>query len=107
MNRTIKEATVKRGHYNRHAQLTVHPHDFIDACSYGPRLKTLKGLTPFEHICKIWTIEPDRFILNTTHQMQGLKHLVHARTGVRSFIPVWFAQFSLENLSRIFARKLF
>jgi len=33
MNRTIKEATVRRYHYAR-------------------RLKTLRGLTPYEFICK-------------------------------------------------------
>ena len=48
MNRTIKEATVKRYHYDSHAQLTAHLHDFIDAYNYGRRLKTLKGLTPLE-----------------------------------------------------------
>ena len=36
------------------------------------RLKTLGGLTPYEYICKIWTSEPDRFILNPIHQMPGL-----------------------------------
>lgn len=71
MNRTIKEATVKRYHYDSHAQLAAHLHDFIDAYNYGLRLKTLKGLTPFEYICKRWTIEPQRFTLNPTHQMPG------------------------------------
>ncbi len=46
MNRTIKEATVKRYHYDSHAQLTAHLHDFINAYNYGRRLKTLRGLTP-------------------------------------------------------------
>lgn len=72
MNRTIKEATVKRHHYDSHAPLTAHLHDFIDAYNYGGRLKTLKGLTPFEYICKIWTSEPDRFTLNPAHQLPGL-----------------------------------
>ena len=71
MNRTIKEATVKRYHYDSHAQLTAHLHDFIDAYNYGRRLKTLKGLTPFEYICKCWTTEPERFNLNPHHQMPG------------------------------------
>jgi hypothetical protein len=31
MNRTIKEATVKRYHYDSQAQLTAHLHDFINA----------------------------------------------------------------------------
>ncbi|MES0060827.1 hypothetical protein NKJ79_13705, partial [Mesorhizobium sp. M0041] len=34
--------------------------------------KTLKGLTPFEYICKIWTKEPERFRLDPTHQTLGL-----------------------------------
>ena len=64
-------ATVKRYHHDSHAQLAAHLHDFIDAYNYGRRLKTLKGLTPFEYICKMWTIERDRFTLNPTHQMPG------------------------------------
>jgi transposase InsO family protein len=51
MNRTIKEATVKRFHYDQHAQLEMHLSDFINAYNYGRRLKTLKGLTPYEYIC--------------------------------------------------------
>ena len=71
MNRTIKEATVKRYHYDSHAQLTAHLHDFINAYNYGRRLKTLRGLTPYEYICKCWTNEPERFSLNPHHQMPG------------------------------------
>jgi transposase InsO family protein len=70
MNRTIKEATGKRFHYDNHAQLETHLADFISAYNFGRRLKTLKGLTPYEYICKIWTTEPERFRLN--HQMPGL-----------------------------------
>ncbi|MGB3833567.1 MAG: IS481 family transposase, partial [Mesorhizobium sp.] len=40
--------------------------------NFGRRLKTLKGLTPYEFICKRWTIEPERFNLNPIHQMPGL-----------------------------------
>lgn len=72
MNRTIKEATVKRFHYDDHDQLTVHLADFIGAYNFGRRLKTLRGLTPYEYICKIWTTEPDRFTLTPIHQMPGL-----------------------------------
>ena len=48
--------------------------NFINACNFGRRLKlkTLKGLTPHEVICKQWTIEPERFTLNPIHQMPGL-----------------------------------
>jgi len=72
MNRTIKEATVKRYYYDNHDQLRSHLGDFIDAYNYARRLKTLKGLTPYEYICKIWTKEPKRFSVNPTHQSLGL-----------------------------------
>ncbi len=71
MNRTIKEATVKRFHYDTHDQLRRHLGEFIDTHNFGRRLKTLKG-PPYEAICKIWTHEPKRFTLNPLHQMPGL-----------------------------------
>lgn len=72
MNRTIKEATVKRFHYESHDRLRQHLGDFLDAYNFARRLKTLAGLTPYEFICKTWTSEPERFILDPTHQMPGL-----------------------------------
>jgi transposase InsO family protein len=72
MNRTIKEATVKRFHYDSHDQLRTHLADFIAAYNFARRLKTLSGLTPYEYIAKIWMSEPDRFIVNPIHQMPGL-----------------------------------
>lgn len=72
MNRTIKDATVKRFHYEDHAQLCRHLVDFIDAYNFARLLKTLKALTPYEFICKKWTSEPERFKLDPIHQMPGL-----------------------------------
>jgi len=72
MNRTIKEATVKRFHYDDHQQFETHLCDFVSAYTFARRLKTLKGLTPYEFICKQWTSEPERFKLNPIHQMPGL-----------------------------------
>jgi transposase InsO family protein len=72
MNRTIKDATVKRYHYDSHAQLRQHLDDFVSAYNFGRRLKTLKGLTSYEYTCKTWTTEPHRFRLNPIHQMPGL-----------------------------------
>ena len=72
MNRTIKDATVKRFHYDSHDQLRQHLDDFIAAYNFARRLKTLKGLTPYEFICKRWTSEPERFIIDPIHQMPGL-----------------------------------
>jgi transposase InsO family protein len=64
MNRTIKDATVKRYFYETHDQLRARLRDFVDAYNFGRRLKTLNGLTPFEFVCKRWTTEPERFRLN-------------------------------------------
>ena len=72
MNRTTKEATVKRFYYETHEQLRSHLTDFVSAYNFAKRLKTLKGLTPYEHICKAWTNEPERFTLDPLHQMPGL-----------------------------------
>lgn len=50
MNRTIKEATVKRFHYDTHAELRGHLADFVNAYNFAKRLKTLKGLPLRVHL---------------------------------------------------------
>jgi transposase InsO family protein len=72
MNRTIKEATVRRFYYENHDQLRSHLADFVAAYNFAKRLKTLKGLTPYEFICNAWTKTPERFTLNPLQQMPGL-----------------------------------
>ena len=47
MNSTIKDATVKRFHYDDH-QLRIHLADFMAAYNFARGLKTLGGLTPYE-----------------------------------------------------------
>ncbi|WP_119423074.1 IS481 family transposase [Desertibaculum subflavum] len=72
MNRTLKEATVRRYHYVDHRQLREHMAAFLDAYNFAKRLKRLNGLTPYEHICKTWAHEPDRFRYDPTHLTSGL-----------------------------------
>jgi hypothetical protein len=72
MNRTIKDATVKRFYYESHDQLRRHLAGFVSAYNFGRRLKTLKGLTPYEFICKAWADQPEPFTLNPLQQMPGL-----------------------------------
>lgn len=72
MNRTIKDATVKRYHDDSHDQLERHLVDCVSAYNFGRRLKTLKALTPYEFICKRWTSEPERFTLDPIHHMPEL-----------------------------------
>ena len=72
MNRTLKEATVKKYHYETHQNLRDHLQTFLMAYNFAKRLKTLKGLTSYEFICKCWTEEPKKFRLNPMHHTPGL-----------------------------------
>ena len=71
MNRTLKDATVKRHHYDTHDQLGVHLRLFVDAYNHARRLKTLRGLTPYEFIHQAWANDPERFRLNPSHHTPG------------------------------------
>jgi hypothetical protein len=71
MNRTIKDATVRRYYYDTHAQLRAHLRLFLDAYNYARRLKALRGLTPYEFVCKTWADEPHRFTRDPTHDTVG------------------------------------
>lgn len=72
MNRTLKDATVKRYHYETHQHLKEHLHTFLMAYNFAKRLKTLRGLTPYEFVCASWQKEPDRFRLDPRHHTLGL-----------------------------------
>jgi len=74
MNRTIKDATVKRFYYKSGDKLRRHLADFVGAYNFARRLKTLKGLTPSEAISKIWAEQPERFTTNPLQQMSGLNN---------------------------------
>jgi hypothetical protein len=63
-NRILKEANVRRYHYDSHHQLRQHIAAFLDVYNFASRLNTLKGFTPFECICAAWTKEPDCFRLD-------------------------------------------
>ena len=72
MNRTLKEATVKRYHYGSHDELRAHLQLFLQAYNHARRLKALRGLTPYEAVCQAWTKEPDRFRIDPSHYTPGL-----------------------------------
>ena len=72
MNRTLKEATVQRYHYESHDQLRRHLADFLAAYNFAKRLKTLSGLTPHEYICKTWLEDPSRFRADPIHHTPEL-----------------------------------
>ena len=72
MNRTLKEATVKKYYYQTHQHLKEHLHAFLMAYNFAKRLKMLRGLTPYEYICQCWHKEPERFTINPGHHTLGL-----------------------------------
>ena len=72
MNRTLKDATVKRYHYGSHDALRAHLQLFLDAYNHARRLKALRGLTPYEFICRARTKEPERFRIDPSHHTAGL-----------------------------------
>lgn len=74
MNRTLKDATVKRYYYNSHQQIKEHLYTFLNAYNFAKRLKLLRGLTPYEYIVACWQQEPERFKLNPSHHIVGLNN---------------------------------
>ena len=71
MNRTVKEATIKRFHDETTTQLNRHLQTFLQAYNFAKRLKRLKGLTPYEFICAEWRKNPSSFIRDPTHYPAG------------------------------------
>lgn len=72
MNRTLKEATVKTYHYETHQHLEEHLRTFLAAYNFAKRLKTLRGLTPYEFVHASWQKEPHRFRMDPHHYSLGL-----------------------------------
>lgn len=72
MNHTIKDATVKRLHYESRDQLRTHFADFMAAYNFARRLKKLSGIAPHDYIVNSWTSDPDRLIFNKIYKIDGL-----------------------------------
>jgi hypothetical protein len=70
MNRTLKEATVKRFYYETQNDFRQHL-NFVNAYNFARRLKTRKRPTPCEYLCGLWTKEAQRFQLNPTRLTGG------------------------------------
>lgn len=81
MNRTIKDATVKRFYYETHDEIRGHLADFVAAYNYARRLNTLRGLAPYEAICKAWLECPSLLSANQHHQLPGPNIKLARREG--------------------------
>jgi hypothetical protein len=79
-NRTLKNATVRHYYYESHDQLRVHLGNFLAAYNSARRLKTLRGLTSYEYICKTWAAASVHHWPDTPHfgtEYLGLEALTH------------------------------
>ena len=72
MNRTLKEATIRRYHYQNEQQLNTHLQSFLQAYNGAKRLKKLRGKTPYEFVCAEYTKNPGIFIRDPVHDLPGL-----------------------------------
>lgn len=72
LNRTLKEATIRRYHYRDADQLNAHLQTFLRAYNGGKRLKKLRGKTPYEFVCAEYAQNPGIFIRDPTQDLPGL-----------------------------------
>ena len=74
MNRTIKDATVKRYFY-QHPRPAASPSAKLrQRLQLRQAAQNPPGPHPHEFVCKAWTSEPQRFKLNPLQQMPGLNN---------------------------------
>lgn len=65
-------STVRRYHYESHAHLQKHLDAFVNAYNFAKRLKTLRGLTPYECLIKNWREHPELFYTEPYQLTLGL-----------------------------------
>ena len=67
----LVHATVPSPQIRRFSGTITKAAIFLDAYNHARRLKTLRGLTPYEHVLQVWTKEPERFTLDPSHHIPG------------------------------------
>ena len=74
-----------RDHDQLRRHLATYP-----GLQFGRRLKTLKGLTPYEHICKCWTNEPE------SHPQSYPSNAGTKQLGLATFDPAEGELFTID-----------
>ncbi len=72
MNKTIKNNTTKKYHYETTGSLKKHLMAFLLAYNYQRPLKALKFKSPYDTIIAIWKIKPELFRINPLLKTAGL-----------------------------------
>ena len=71
MNRTLKEATIKKYYYKSHDLLKNHLYMFVDSYNYCTKLKAIKYVSPYEKVCLYLQSEQGKSQLNLTYKFGG------------------------------------
>ena len=72
MNRTLKEATVKRFYYETRQHLRRHLTDLVNAYNFARKTQDPQRTHTLRiYLLSLWTKEPQRFKLNQTHLTLG------------------------------------
>lgn len=71
MVRSLKEATVKRFHYDTSADLEAHLRAAVAAHNLARHLKGLRWRTPFRAVCDAWAKDPSVFKADPRHHTLG------------------------------------
>ena len=71
INRTLKEATIKKYYYTNYEKLQNHLNLFLKAYNYAKSLKTLKGLTPFEKVLVYLKTDKGKSKINLIYKSLG------------------------------------
>jgi transposase InsO family protein len=72
MNRTIKEATVKKYHYDSESQFKQHLYDFLNVYNFAKKLKSLKFKSPWDFIVDYYKKNATIFTNNPHNYSMGL-----------------------------------
>jgi transposase InsO family protein len=71
-NRTLKEATLKKYHYDNKDIMEKHINDFIIVYNCAKKLSAIKRMTPAQFCIKSYQENPKAFRKNPYHQIVGL-----------------------------------
>ena len=71
MNRTIKEATVKKYYYENYEKLQKHLNMFLNAYNYAQPLKVLRGATAYEKVLLYLKTEKGKSMINPIYKSVG------------------------------------
>ncbi len=72
MNRTIKDATIKKYHYDSQTQFKQHLYDFLNVYNFTKKLKALNFKTPFQFILDKYQNNANLFYTTPHNYSMGL-----------------------------------